>query len=405
MGITICALAIIIPKTSIGLALDLAKTVKGGRHLVLLANNTELRPSGGFIGSFAIIDTRPLVPKIEYIETNIYKADNQFAQNNFIDLPAPLQKVLGKDKSWALHDSNWSTDFPESAQTSLWFYQQEYNDTLDGVILINATSVRDLLALTGPITNTDTKIVLNYNNFFAVLSNAIENDYWLDPRNEEINEPKSILKNLFPALKGKIASLRKWDILRFTVRALKRKDIALYNTNPQKEKIILYHNWGGHINPAGNFLYVTNAAVGTKTSLATHESIEYRLQSSNKLAQIKITRKHTGKNGAYDGGSNINYTIVHLPASTQLREILVGGEKNNTVDKSSGVRYDSYGFWNTTAPGSTTVIDITADLPADLALRPLTVFKQLGSANENISIYLDNVLLIRHNLDTDFTIQ
>lgn len=389
-----------VARTSAGSLVNIANSLRGGRYLVLFANNAELRPGGGFIGSFAIVDTRNLKPKIEYFETNIYKHDNQFTANNFVAMPEPLAKVLGADKSWQLHDSNWNTDFPTAAATSLWFYNKEYNDKLDGVILVCATSVRDILALTGPVSSPNTNLTLNYDNFFPVLSNAIEKEYWEDPRNEDINEPKTILKDYIPSLENKISSLPKWQLLSFIQRTVERKDILFYSTDKIKQKFLEENNYAGDIKTDVNFIYIANAAVGTKNSLAINQDAIYNIDPTNNVATLNITRTHNGKTGDYDGGVNTNYTIVHLPKGFDITDVKAGGKDVN-IDKSSLDNYETFGFWTNINPGESVNITALITMPVDYNFSKLFVIKQPGSANEKLTInYFNNSISTAVDKDT-----
>ena len=53
-----------------------------GKYLILFQNNTELRPSGGFIGSFAEADFKKGAIQNYSFETNIYKRDKTYSQQN-----------------------------------------------------------------------------------------------------------------------------------------------------------------------------------------------------------------------------------------------------------------------------------------------------------------------------------
>jgi len=393
----------IVPKTSLGDAIDILRIFKGGRYLVVLANNSELRPGGGFIGSFAILNTKNIKPKIEYVETNIYKKDNAFTAENYVKLPTPLAKSLGKNTSWQLHDSNWSSNFPESAATALWFYNIEYNDSLDGVILINATAIQQLLTLTGPISEPHSNIVLEYNNFFEAITNAVEKDYWRNPENEKVNEPKTVLKNFIEPLKSKIVLTPKLTLWSTVKKFLTQKDLVFYNADSKKQAIILKNNWGGAISPKGNFLFVTNATIGTKTSLAVIENATYSINSQNKTAQIDIIRQHTGKKGDYNGGENINYTIVHLPIGSTLSELKIDGKEisENDIDFQEIDDYCSYGFWTILPPQSSTDIKIKFDLPGNIDLNKIDIFKQVGSKNENYIVKIDDQEIFNGPLKND----
>lgn len=78
-------------------------------YLFLLQNSSELRPTGGFIGTYGIIkfDTAEIKT---FITDNIYKLDLPAEGLLNIPAPAPLQKYI-EVKKWYLRDANWHPDY------------------------------------------------------------------------------------------------------------------------------------------------------------------------------------------------------------------------------------------------------------------------------------------------------
>ena len=122
------------------------------RYLVLTQNPAELRPTGGFIGSFGII----VFDKGRITE-------RRFQDVFLLDLPwtypfvTPPQELadylLGDKQPWQLADANWSPDFPTSAQDAIRLYTNESGDAkIDGVLAITTYTIDELLKVTGPVT-------------------------------------------------------------------------------------------------------------------------------------------------------------------------------------------------------------------------------------------------------------
>ena len=92
-------------------------------YLVLFLNNTEIRPGGGFIGTYAVVKVdkgSPQLLKTEGTEVLDYSTPGS-------DLPVPpkpLKEQVLVDK-WYFRDSNWSPDFRLSAEKSLELYRLE----------------------------------------------------------------------------------------------------------------------------------------------------------------------------------------------------------------------------------------------------------------------------------------
>ncbi|MFH1474268.1 MAG: DUF4012 domain-containing protein, partial [Chloroflexota bacterium] len=122
------------------------------RYLVLTQNPAEVRPTGGYIGSFGIV-----------VFERGRLAERRFQDVFLLDLPwdypfikGPLELhdyLLGEKQPWQLADANWSPDFPTSARDAIRLYANESGDTrIDGVLAITTYTIDELLKVTGPVT-------------------------------------------------------------------------------------------------------------------------------------------------------------------------------------------------------------------------------------------------------------
>ena len=122
------------------------------RYLVLTQNPAELRPTGGYTGSYGIIafDKGQIT---ERVFRDIFLLDLPW-DYPFIEAPTELTNyLLGPTQPWQLADANWSPDFPTSAQDAIRLYENESGDTqIDGVLGITTYTIDELLKVTGPIT-------------------------------------------------------------------------------------------------------------------------------------------------------------------------------------------------------------------------------------------------------------
>lgn len=131
-------------------------------YLILLQNNSELRPTGGFIGSLGIL-TVENGRFIDFRVEDVYEVDGQL--NGFVQPPAELQKHLG-EAQWYLRDVNWSPDFPTVAEQAGWFLDKTIGIKPDGVIAINLSVAQELLKATGPINLVDYNEVITAENLY-----------------------------------------------------------------------------------------------------------------------------------------------------------------------------------------------------------------------------------------------
>ena len=109
-------------------------------YVVLLQNNTELRATGGFMGSYARLRFRNGTLQNTKFE-DIYEPDGQLY--GYVKPPAPLDLAFDHG-SWKLRDSNWDPDFRVSAPQIAWFFGQG-GEVVDGLVALNLTTVLKVL--------------------------------------------------------------------------------------------------------------------------------------------------------------------------------------------------------------------------------------------------------------------
>ena len=147
-------MSVLLPKL---VALDGTKN-----YLILLQNNMELRPAGGFIGSFAKVAFEN--GKLKKLEVNdIYAIDGQLGFH--VEPPKEIKEDLGQ-KDWFLRDSNWESDFPTSARQAQWFYTKETGERVEGVVAIDISAMEGLLSSIGGVELADYKEKITSENLF-----------------------------------------------------------------------------------------------------------------------------------------------------------------------------------------------------------------------------------------------
>jgi hypothetical protein len=116
-------------------------------YAVLLQNNLELRPTGGFIQAigFFTFDQGLLIDS-QFISP--YNLDQRVLAS--VLAPAEVRKYLGEE-NWYLRDSNWNPDFPESALRVAWFIRQAVGLQVDGVWALNYLALEEMLSAVGPL--------------------------------------------------------------------------------------------------------------------------------------------------------------------------------------------------------------------------------------------------------------
>jgi len=310
------------------------------KYLFLFQNNQEMRATGGFVGTYGVMNI--LNGRIDkFFIDGIFNPDGQLREK--VVPPAPIQKISA---AWSLHDSNWFPDFPASAEKATWFYEKTGGPTIDGVITMTPTVMQKLLKITGPIEMEEYGVTVDENNFLQEIQREVEVDY-----DKELNQPKKILADLAPRILDKIFNARSASEIAKTasvlLESLNEKQILIYSKNYDIEKTLSELRWSGEVLTAQkDYVSVINTNInGYKTDGMIEEKIEHQAEIQNDgsiIDTLTITRHHNGGNEEYEWLNKVNadYMRVYVPKGSQL----VSVEGQTREFNSAPLDYDALGF-------------------------------------------------------------
>ncbi|MBU2036829.1 DUF4012 domain-containing protein [Patescibacteria group bacterium] len=309
------------------------------KYLLVFQNNSEARASGGFIGTYGVVDLDDGRLKNLFID-NIFNLDGQLYEK--IIPPRPIQKV---STSWSTHDANWFADWPTSAKKIMGFYEAAGGATVDGVISLTPTVVERLLALTGPIDLPQYGASLNQNNFLDVMQYKVEVDY-----DRAQNRPKKILADFAPLFLDRLWQVwpdRGQEIVKILADALAEKHILFYFSNSELEKAFANQGWTGEVLATEkDYLSVVNTNInGFKTDKVVDQKIYHSasVQDDGSVVDtVKIIRRHNGGGSQYDWYNKVNadYLRVYVPLGAKL----ISAQGQTLEAYSAPIDYQAQGF-------------------------------------------------------------
>ncbi|MCX6792984.1 MAG: DUF4012 domain-containing protein [Candidatus Falkowbacteria bacterium] len=338
-------------------------------YLLILQNSDELRPTGGFIGTYGIIQTKD--GDFERFETHdIYHLDMPTKDKVSVTPPDPIKKYLGVDK-WYMRDANWSPDWPTSAEKILWFYQQENSkmdkpdpiSNFDGVIAITPELITDLMTLTGPVTVDKENYTAQ--NFVDLLQYKVEKGYvqlgtssW--QRKEVIGEIAKTMKQRLLDM-----PLSQWPaLIRLISDNVARKNVLLYSRNPDLQKIIVEQGWSGEIrHDWGDFVMVVDANMAAlKTDAVIDRQIDYKVVEENNVLKAKLVIRYS-HSGGFDWKTTRyrTYTRVYVPAGAKL--ITASGFTKDQVTTGEEFGKTYFGAFLSVEPGQIGQLVFEYELP------------------------------------------
>ena len=390
------------------------------QYLLVFQNNSEIRATGGFIGTYGLLEIDRGEMTNLFVD-GVYNADGQLHEK--IIPPRPIQKV---STAWSMHDANWFSDFPTSAEKITWFYEKTGGPTVDGVFSLTPTVVERLLKLTGPINMPNYEVVLDDKNFVELIQYKVEIDY-----DKELNQPKKILADFTPLFIKKLEELdseKKKEAIKVILNAFEEKHALVYFKDSSLQELAIQEGWAGELKETEkDFLNIVSSNInGFKTDRVVDESINLLSEikeDGSVINTLTITRKHQGGKTEYDWWNlvNSNYIRTYLPLGSKLisakgqtteiyhapidyqkhgfkEDPLVSSiERDMIIDSKTGTRIFKendktvFGNWVYVSPGETVVLEYRYILPFKIDLtKPtdsysLLVQKQLGSLGSHFN--------------------
>ena len=299
---------------------------KKREYLVLFQNETELRPGGGFIGSYGLLSFQG-GKLLTFDIKDVYEADGQLVGH--VEPPYEIKNYLGEG-GWFLRDANWNANFPEAAVDLKWFLEKETGKKVDGVIGINLGVARAVLGAVGEVYVPDFKEKINKDNLYEQAEFYAESKFF-PGSNQKASFLGGVGKQLFEEIRT-LKMDQKMNLMLAIFNSLEKNDIQIALNKKEDSQIISDLGWDGSIyqgkcgveNCVSDYLYLVEANLGVnKANYFLYRSIEESVDISDQslTRSVKINYENTAKNSNWPGGDYKNYLRVYLPKDINLSEI------------------------------------------------------------------------------------
>lgn len=375
------------------------------KYLLLFANNMELRPGGGFIGSFGILNVERFKIKSVTIY-DVYDADGQLDAH--IPPPNAIRDYLHQPH-WFLRDSAFSPDFRENYFAAVKFLDREMGFTnFDGGILVTTTAIQSILEGAGPIYVAEYRETINKDNFYLKAQLFAEKDFFPGSI-----QKKSFLSAVADSLMIHLEDYPSIGALRGIVNALNEKQIVLNFEDESVQSTVDSLYWTGRvIMPvctvsdvpcAVDYLFPYDANLGVnKANFFVTQSTSFHVvfdKNGDINNRLKIIIKNNSPNDVFPGGIYKNYFQVMLPSAAEIKEIT-----NNTIKVASYdetlEQYKKIGFYIEIPHSSVAEVVVNYTLRNTLhegkSVYQLVLQKQIGSPDYDfeLSVKLPNSIYL-----------
>ncbi len=270
-------------------------------YLLLAQNEHELRATGGFISSVALL--RVADGKIvEFHFSDSYAVDDLSQPHP--DAPEALERYM-LSQIWLLRDANWYADFPTSAQVARDLYQLDQGVLVDGVVAVDLAAVQSLVRALEPIQLEGYDQEVTGANVLALMQ-----QHWASPAGEGQTADwwihrKDFMGDLLGATMGKletdIASVDLGRLMDAVRRGFGEKHVLVYMADPTVGEIMGRNGWDGALRPTdGDFLMVVDTNMGfNKVNANVETAVEYEVvigEDESLTSRVAITyRNHSSE--------------------------------------------------------------------------------------------------------------
>ncbi len=386
------------------------------KYLVLFQNNMELRPTGGFIGSFAVMsfENGKLYDMPIY---DVYSADGQL--KGHIEPPSELKEYLG-EANWYLRDSNWDPDFPTSARRAEWFLDKTLGQVVHGTVAINVYTLASLLEALGSVTLPDYDEEITASNIFERAQYHSEVNFFPGS-----TQKKEFISSVADALFNQLTSLtpkQALPVAQALAKGIDEKNTLLAIDSPATNHTFSTLGWNGELrNPAcpdlggpaspgigGNcysdYAMLVDANLGVnKANYFLRRALELAITLDKDLTPsylLSVSYQNTSTSSSWPAGVYKSYSRLYLPSDSVIDSVSIDGKELPESDIKLTAQHNRLvvGYLMSAPINSTTSVEVRYRRSTKLSKNSPTYSfywqKQPGTAGDPLTIYLNHPLYL-----------
>jgi len=304
-------------------------------YLLLVQNEDELRPTGGFItavGTLVLENGR--IVSLEFMDSG--SVDNW--ERPYPLAPWQLDRYMNSPVL-VLRDSNWFTDFPTTALYAETLFAYHNSHSVDGVIAFDQQMLVMVLQALGPVQVPGAIEAIDASNVLEFMRASKSGP--LDPSDSAEWNRKGFIEDIALAVSERIFQGDvPWQALtQAVVSGLNERHLLLHLDDAGLSGLLDRQGWNGAIKAdPGDFLMVVNANIGfnkTNAVVSTYVSYDVDLTNLKKpIASMVVTVQNNASpevECVHWGGRRLeneedypinacywNYLRVYTPQGTEL---------------------------------------------------------------------------------------
>lgn len=324
------------------------------KWLLIFQNSNEIRATGGFMGSYSIIEIND--GKVVSINTeDIYDADGQFT--GYTEAPYGVKEYLSSGKGLRLPDANWNPNTPSSAEKILPFFALGNKKNISGIVFVNLEFAKNLLNFLGPIELNDYNTIVTQDNVDEVLRNRRDNFF------PGSMQKKHMMSQLLTQIRIKIFKLdvdNLINLINLIAQEIQNHNLQFYSNIQEVDNVFEKNNMRQTVatKPDADYIYLVESNVGINKSNKNitrdvkiiknnnQRIIQVNLQNNNQKPSTskltEITKLDSLLEEATEATAEakpdyhlayINYQRVLVPENWQLTQINYQDQEITDIDE------------------------------------------------------------------------
>lgn len=304
-------------------------------YLVLFQNNMELRPGGGFIGSYGLLKINS--GKVAgFTIHDVYDADGQL--KGHIEPPFAIRRYIPLVHSY-LRDSNFSIDFSKSASVSAFMLNQETGRIVDGVIAVDVTFLKKILKAIGPVKVIDYNEVVDEKNLYITTQKHSEKNFFSGS-----SQKKDFLRSLFSSLSLQLSNNKNIpyiDLLKVMDESIREKHLLFAFSDKNAQKLFSANNMSSSVfderkkdkKIINDFLGISEANLGVnKANYFVARKLEQNIfVGEDGSVSAKLTINYRNDSDKWPGGDYKNYLRVIVPLGSVIKSVAIDGKDQKII--------------------------------------------------------------------------
>lgn len=309
-------------------------TAKDGvkNYLIVLQNDRELRPTGGFLGSYALVRFND-GKLVNFDVQDIYVPDGQLPER--VPPPQPIQEAF-QQGFWRLRDANWHPDASVSADRIAWFFASATEKKIDGVIFVTYHAIEQLIKHTEPLYLPDYNQSIDADQLYPFLQTEVEEDFF--PGSTKKKDVLASAANQFFHQIQNQPLTKKLQLMKVVDELLTEKYILIDVQNDELQNHFSTLKWSGELrqddcktqNCFSDYLSIFDANLGVnKANCCVNRDVQVEKKFDQQTSSIQstVTITYTLDNSPDEITAEYYKAFgrMYAPSLTTLQSITVNG--------------------------------------------------------------------------------